>query len=107
VEYCPVCQDLVQKQVWEKHLRWASHKRKEAFIKYRSVLEEAEKDKHGATVEGATDLGFLDPSSMTQRWGGRTGVLAVKSPNPAMTTVLVKVELASSQGSNRVQSGYV
>ncbi|TEB29940.1 P-loop containing nucleoside triphosphate hydrolase protein, partial [Coprinellus micaceus] len=44
---------------------------------------------------------------MTQRWGGRTGVLVVKSLNPAMTTVLVKVELTSSQGSNRRRLGKV
>ncbi|TEB29939.1 hypothetical protein FA13DRAFT_602788 [Coprinellus micaceus] len=79
----------------------------ETLVKYRSVVDEPEKDKNGVTVEGATDLGVLDPASIPQAWEGDARMLVAKCPNPAGTVKLVKVELSSNQGANRVQSGFV
>lgn len=102
--YCPLCRIALPRAQWDMHVNGVKHKRKEVFMAYRSVLDEAEKDKNGITIEGIIDLGFIDPP--TGIWQGRVATLTLKSGQADGKSILVKADLASMQGSRKVQSGF-
>ena len=103
--YCALCQHAFPSEVWPRHLEGTFHRRKEAFVKYRSVLDEAEKDKNGITVDGITNLGFLDPATMGPTWKGHSSTFVAKSNDPVAAIALIQAELASTQGGRRIHSG--
>jgi helicase MOV-10 len=97
-EYCSTCQNTVPRFAWPRHISGTRHLRKEAFLRYRSALDEAEKDKNNLTIDGPTNIGFLEPSVAAS---GFTGELVVKSSEPFGKTVLSEVSLVSTQGTGR------
>ncbi|KAJ2936529.1 hypothetical protein H1R20_g564, partial [Candolleomyces eurysporus] len=100
-EYCLTCQYVVPQSAWQQHVSGIKHLRKEAFLKYRTAVDEAEKDKNNLTIEGRTNLGFLDPSVAAL---GFTEELVVKSSARSGKSVLSEVRLASTQGTGRRSS---
>ncbi|RXW12422.1 hypothetical protein EST38_g13432 [Candolleomyces aberdarensis] len=68
---------------------------------YKTAVDEAEKDKNNLTIEGRTNLGFLDPSVASL---GFTEELVVKSSERFGKSVLSEVSLASTQGAGRRSS---
>lgn len=103
--YCPQCQENIPEHAWDKHLSWPRHRQKEAAAKHRSILDEAERNKSCVTIEGVTDLGFIDPMDVTDRWEGQTQTLAAKSGGAGGTVTLRRVELASRASSRPFDSG--
>ncbi|KAF6757614.1 RNA helicase [Ephemerocybe angulata] len=102
--YCPLCRIAYPRAHWTNHVQGKVHKSKVAFMAYRSVLDEAEKDKNGVSVEGSTDLGYIEPPNAD--WHGRVATITLKSSEAAGKSSLVKAELASMQGSRRVNTGF-
>ncbi|RXW14391.1 hypothetical protein EST38_g11467 [Candolleomyces aberdarensis] len=97
-EYCSVCKYALPHEAWSRHVSGFKHLRKEAFLRYRTALDEAEKDKNNLTIEGPTNLGFLEPSVAAS---GFTGEFVIKSSEPFGKTVLSEVSLVSNQGTGR------
>ncbi|KAK1217312.1 hypothetical protein PQX77_020052 [Marasmius sp. AFHP31] len=70
------------------------HKDREQFFACASMVEEAEKDKNGVSVEGKFDLGIVDLNAATRGVAVEASVKA----NPTVRVSLIGCTLASSQG---------
>jgi helicase MOV-10 len=97
-EYCTICRCALPRREWSRHVVGTRHLRRESFLRYRTAIEEAEKDKNNLTIEGPTNLGFLDPAVAAS---GFTGELVIKSSEPFGRSVLTGVSLVSNQGTGR------
>jgi helicase MOV-10 len=101
---CEVCNVQMRHDVLPRHIQSRKHKGRETFMRYRAVLDEAEKDKNGLVVEGGGDLGFLDP--VTTR-GKLCFTVYIQSTLPFGKSELREAKLLSQHGSRPVASGYV
>ena len=102
--YCNICQAVSSTSDWAAHLRGQRHKAKEAYVKYRAVAAECEKDKNGLTIEGEFDFGFVDPKIAST--GYRASVI-LKTSDVFSPSTLIGVQLASSQGAYSRQPAYI
>ena len=92
---CGICQEIIRRTAWNRHLLSSKHQRKEAFTKYKAALDEAEKDKNGVSIEGLFDFDFVDPAVGAM---GLQSTVTIKTSLPFSKSVLVEAKLASSQG---------
>jgi helicase MOV-10 len=99
-QFCDFCQTTVLSIHWNNHVNTNKHKSKKNYVKYRSAVEDAEKDKNGVAIIGAFDLGFVEPD--VAKAGKK--VSASITTTQLSHTKLVKIQLASSLGSNAKQS---
>jgi len=102
--YCDICQYAFPRSHHPRHLASSKHRTKESFLKYRSALDEAEKDKNCLSIDGPTDLGFVQPSGAPM---GFRGLFVIRSSELQGKSVLAGVRLASTQGGRPVNSGLV
>lgn len=101
--YCGLCKLSVPRNFLNLHNESLRHKNKERYAAYKVVLDEAEKDKNGVTVDGIFDFGILDPAAASV---GRSSSPRISSTIAASTIRLVRTELASSKGRRPVVSPY-
>ncbi|KAL0572130.1 hypothetical protein V5O48_009828 [Marasmius crinis-equi] len=94
-QFCSVCNQHIHDRYWARHPSMPRHKDREQFLAFRSVVEEAETDKNGLTVEGDFDFRIVDLASATR---GVTLQASVKA-NPTSHATLIGCSLASSKGS--------
>ncbi|KAF6757649.1 RNA helicase [Ephemerocybe angulata] len=102
-EYCPICKFFVKPWLWARHTQGPTHLRKEKFLQYRSVLDEAERDKNGICIEGDGEFGIVPPAEAEN---GLEADIFLKSTEPLGNSVLVAAKLASRQGGRPHNSGF-
>jgi len=68
---------------------------KERYASFKSVLDEAEKEKNGVAIEGEVDLGILEPAIASK---GKTTTLKISSNVPSAKITLVSVKLSADLG---------
>ncbi|KAF9527402.1 hypothetical protein CPB83DRAFT_907611 [Crepidotus variabilis] len=59
--YCTACQVMIPGDKWSKHEQKEQHMLYKAYLKYQAALIEATEGRHGITIQGDFDFGFLDP----------------------------------------------
>ena len=94
-KYCDLCDIHVPEQKWNVHIRGRVHKNLERFSAFKAVIDEAERDKNGITIEGPTDFDII-PLTVS-----RTSVslaLAIKMSIPHSKVALVEVNLMLAKG---------
>ncbi|KIY47323.1 RNA helicase [Fistulina hepatica ATCC 64428] len=84
-EYCTTCRMHVPQHIWARHPSTPRHLKKAQSARYRSALDEAEKDKLGVVIEGEGDFGVL---STTDGKKGQTKRLALRLTSPAQISVV-------------------
>ncbi|KAG7097710.1 hypothetical protein E1B28_005034 [Marasmius oreades] len=94
-EFCVVCQIHILNRFLARHRDSHRHKMRAQFLTFRSVIEEAEKDKNGVSVKGDFDFGIIDPSATGN---GITMRATIARNDPSSRINLVQFQLASSQG---------
>ncbi len=92
---CTFCNEQISEQAWHRHVATAKHKIKELLASYTAALEQAERDKHGVTVNG--DLDFKVVKIATARKGVRI-YARIKTTVPSADIKLISSQLASSKG---------
>ncbi|KAF8156821.1 RNA helicase [Crassisporium funariophilum] len=93
--HCELCQMMVMNWGWKRHIRTKQHLTREAFTKYKSALDEAQTDKNGVIIEGAFDVGFVEPD--IAQAGMDIGVI-IKTSVYMSKSVLVEIKIASARG---------
>ncbi|KAF5351162.1 hypothetical protein D9756_008289 [Leucocoprinus leucothites] len=93
--FCTICQTSIATDYWQPHIRGRSHLAKERYTAFKSVLDEAEKDKNGVAIEGEVDFGILEPTVAAT---GKTTALKISSTVPLAKIVLVSVKLSVDLG---------
>ena len=106
IQYCNVCRTSVMLNTWQLHVRTSKHLSREAFVRYKSVLGEAEKDKNGIVIGDNVDFGYVDPQSPHFQQD-RHRAVEIRSTELSCRSTLLKATLATSQGSSRIKSAYV
>lgn len=71
------------------------------FASFRSLLDEAERDKNGVVLDGSGDLDIVEVPAAQH---GVQLTMTIRSTNPSLKVVLAEVKLASSQGGRVVTS---
>ncbi|KAJ3568894.1 hypothetical protein NP233_g5410 [Leucocoprinus birnbaumii] len=94
--FCTTCQTSVLATGWQRHIHSRSHLTREQYAAFKSVTDEAEKEKNGVDIEGEVDLGILEPTVAAT---GQTTTLKISSTVPLANTVLVSVKLSAELGS--------
>lgn len=102
-KFCDLCQRLIAAQFWSRHLQSESHHKKERYAAFKSLLDEAEKDKNGVTVDGVFDFGILEPQDASV---GRITRPTWKNTVPSSTIILKSAVLASTK-TERTTTGFV
>jgi len=93
--FCTVCHLSITTFRWHSHIHGRSHLAKERYASFKSVLDEAEKEKNGVAIEGQVDLGILEPGVVTI---GKTTTLKISSNVPSAKITLVSVKLSADLG---------
>ncbi|CAA7269336.1 unnamed protein product [Cyclocybe aegerita] len=102
--HCDICQVIVQPaHQWGAHIKTRNHVRRESFAKYKTAVDDAEKDKNGVGIEGSLDFGFVEPAVARD---GMKLTTTITTSQPFSSSVLVEVKLASSQGTPRTASPF-
>ena len=99
-EFCELCQVSIFNNNWERHQRTKRHTNKQRFFAFKSLLEEAEKDKHGISVsipEGV-DFGIIE---VEEAEAGRNLQLTITSSVPYSNVRLADVKLTSTSNRGR------
>ncbi|KAF7966507.1 hypothetical protein HWV62_21353 [Athelia sp. TMB] len=94
-EFCNTCNTVIPRHAWQRHLQTSGHLKKERYTAYKSVSDEAEKDKHGIAVSGSLDFGIVEPADAQQ--GIRLN-MSVENSVPLSRVVLVEARLSSFSG---------
>ncbi|KAF9260599.1 P-loop containing nucleoside triphosphate hydrolase protein [Marasmius fiardii PR-910] len=94
-EFCVICQMQIPIRFRGHHQSSKRHKTRAQFLTFRSVVEEAEKDKNDVTVKGDLDFAIVDPSAAEK---GTTMQATIARSDPSSQIHLVQYRLASSQG---------
>ena len=85
-EFCELCCIPIINHNWERHQRTKRHLNKQRFFAFKSLLEEAEKDKHGISVSSSdgVDFGIIYQYYMymidATLWGLELSVLLKTNP---------------------------
>lgn len=82
-------------------MKTKKHKSKENYVRYRSAVDNAEKDKNGISIVGKFDFGFIDPEIAK---AGKKVLASITATQPVCHSTLAKIQLASSFGSNAKQA---
>lgn len=93
--FCTICQLSIVTFLWHSHIHGRSHLTKERYASFKSVLDEAEKEKNGVAIEGEVDLGILEPAIASK---GKTTTLKISSNVPSAKITLVSVKLSADLG---------
>jgi len=93
--FCTICQLSIATFRWHSHIYDRSHLAKERYASFKSVLDEAEKEKNGVVIEGEVDLGILEPAIAAI---GKTMILKISSNVPSAKITLVSVKLSADLG---------
>lgn len=102
-QFCDLCRTHVHVAIWGIHVSGRIHQRQERYAAFKAVLDEAERDKNGVTIEGAFDFAIVDP--MVAR-SGLTLKATIKTIMPQSKIALVQITLASAKRSD-MNSPYV
>jgi len=99
-EFCELCQVPIPNNNWEWHQRTKRHLNKQRFLAFKSLLEEAEKDKHGISVSGpeGVDFGIIE---LEEAQVGRDVPLVITTSVPRSSVRLVDVKLTSTSNRGR------
>ncbi len=100
-QFCDFCQITILPTQWDHHVNTSKHKSKVNYVKYRSAVEGAEKDKNGVAIIGEFNFGFVGPEVAK---AGKKASASITTTRPFSHSKLVKIQLASSLGSNAKQS---
>lgn len=102
--FCATCFRQIPNKSFAQHIAGKKHLAKERFALYTAVLEEAESDKHGVTVNGNFDFGIVEVAQATP--GVRkNATISTQVPNASIR--LLSTTLASSKGIAVAYSPYV
>ncbi|KAJ3561910.1 hypothetical protein NP233_g9904 [Leucocoprinus birnbaumii] len=93
---CNLCQTTIPVDLWQGHLRSRNHQGREQYAVFKTAVEEAEKDKHGVTVEGDGNFGIVDPSIAIQ---GKTVSLRALLSVPLARITLITIKRSGNLGS--------
>lgn len=96
--FCTICQSSITTRYWDSHIRSRSHLKKEQYVSFKNVLDEAEKEKNGVTIQGEAELGVLEPAIAAV---GKTTTLKISSTVPSAKIVLVSVKLSADLGAQK------
>lgn len=99
-EFCELCCMPIINHNWERHQQTRRHANKQRFFAFRSVLEEAEKDKHGISVSSpeGVDFGIIE---LEEAQAGRGVTLVVTTSVPRSSVHLVDVKMTSTSNRGR------
>ncbi|KAI4522633.1 P-loop containing nucleoside triphosphate hydrolase protein [Schizophyllum commune Loenen D] len=94
MQACILCRKHLPDAQWQAHVASYQHRVRQEYAKYHSSLEQAERDKNGALIDGEFDFEVVEP--------GSTRVLTrsvKKTVNNAIRMVRVDVASHKKQGS--------
>lgn len=99
-EFCELCQKPIPNNNWERHQNTRRHVNKLRFFALKSLLEEAEKDKHGISVSASegVDFGILE---VEEAQVGRRVMLVIATSVPFSSVHLAEVKLTSTSTRGR------
>ena len=99
-ELCELCCIPIINHDWERHQRTKRHLNKQRFFAFKSLLEEAEKDKHGISVSSSdgVDFGIIE---LEEAHAGRGVTLTITTSVPYSNVRLVDVKLTSTSNRGR------
>ena len=99
-EFCELCQIAILDHDWGRHQRTKRHLGKQRFFAFKSILEEAEKDKHGVTISSpeGVDFGIIE---LEEAQVGREITLVITTSVPRSSVRLVDVKLTSTSNRGR------
>ena len=92
--YCDLCKRAFVEREWTAHKRGSEHIRREKFLAFKTVLDEAERNKNGIIIEGDLDFGIVDPA---QSSNARVTAI-IKTTTPDVRSRLVSLKLVSPRG---------
>ncbi|EPQ53711.1 P-loop containing nucleoside triphosphate hydrolase protein [Gloeophyllum trabeum ATCC 11539] len=95
VEYCGLCSKEVPKTAWQRHLANPKHLNKVKFARFKALIDEATKDKHGVTVsdkDDGLDLGII---SSAEAASGFRAHLTMQATVPLSKISIVDIKLTS------------
>ena len=100
-EFCELCQMPIFNSNWERHQRTKRHLNKQRFLAFKSLLDEAEKDKHGISVSSSegVDFGIIE---LEEARAGRGITLVVNTVVPLSSVRLVDVKFTSTSNRGRI-----
>jgi helicase MOV-10 len=100
-EFCELCQAPIPNNAWERHQKTKRHLNKQRFFAYKSLLEEAEKDKHGVSISGSegVDFGIIE---LEEAQAGRDVPLVITTSAPHSSIRLVDVKFTSTSNRGRI-----
>ncbi|TFK41436.1 RNA helicase [Crucibulum laeve] len=99
--FCDLCRTTVPDAAWGRHILSLRHTRAELYAKYRTALDEAEKDKNGVVIEGTLDFSVVEPTVAAV---GTRCPLVVKCSLPFSKVVLLEANLTALQGKRNTKS---
>ena len=100
-KYCDLCQTHLADANWNDHVRGRNHKRMEKVSAFNALLDEAERDKNGITIEGSFDFDIVTPSVSSV---GLSVTPIIKMVMPHSRVTLVEANLISAKGGSRISS---
>jgi helicase MOV-10 len=89
---CELCDIVVENSLWNVHLGSAKHVSREAFIRYKAAMEEAEADKHGVAIEGVFDFDCIAPQAAKR---GVNNSITIRATRQHTRCILFKYKLTS------------
>ena len=97
---CELCQASIPNNDWERHQNTKRHLNKQRFFAFKSLLEEAEKDKHGISVSSSegVDFGIIE---LEEAQAGRDIPLVITTSVPLSSVRLVDVKFTSTSSRGR------
>lgn len=99
-EFCELCHIAIVNHNWERHQQTKRHSNKQRFFAFKSLLEEAEKDKHGISVSSSegVDFGIIE---LEEAQAGRDVALVITTSVPRSSVRLVDVKMTSTSNRGR------
>ena len=99
-EFCELCYIPIVDHNWERHQRTKRHSNKQRFFAFKSLLEEAEKDKHGISVSSSdgVDFGIIE---LEEAQVGKGVALLITTSVPRSSVRLADVKLTSTSNRGR------
>ncbi|EGO03415.1 hypothetical protein SERLA73DRAFT_25978, partial [Serpula lacrymans var. lacrymans S7.3] len=91
--YCGICDRHIPRNSWSHHPQNPLHLKKQKVVAFKTVLEEAVKDKHGIIVSEDVDFGIVDVQRANQ---GVIRTLTIQNTVPSAQITIVKAKLSSS-----------
>ena len=104
--HCDLCDCNIPEDVWGRHINGKRHHNKEKFYAFKSVFQEAEKDKHGVTVShlDGVDFGIIELLDGLQ---GVRMTVVLQTTVPQSRIRVLELKLSSTSLRGRQVSPYV